>query len=277
MARVWKVGSRWDEFGAAGTSIKEFFMQYNIAIVGTDQERVLSEVKKGDYIGLADGYRIIAVGKVFEEPKRLAKYNFKKSDFPERFEYDDYNVGFRADFKELSFPLKYEKRGTFCEAFQIADEVIELYNKLSSPFDITPSEILDRIIENEYVVPIYQRPYSWEKPQIERFINDIFAHYWGEETVSMPETMFIGTMELSDDDGGKQYKNIVDGQQRLTTLMLLLQVLKLRFPDCTKNKNIWLKTIVNNGSQQKLMDEFLNLPLIDIKDNVTNRYLCFFN
>ena len=131
MERVWKVGSRWDEYGAAGTSIKEFFMQYNIAIIGTnDRERVLRDVKKGHYVALADGYKIVAVGKVFEEPQRLSKYNLQKADLPAIFKVDEDNVGIRADFKQIETPFQYERRGTFFEAFQIAEKVIKLYNEL---------------------------------------------------------------------------------------------------------------------------------------------------
>ncbi|MEI6143762.1 MAG: DUF262 domain-containing protein, partial [Mariniphaga sp.] len=272
---VWKIGSRWDEYGAAGTSIKEFFMQYNIAIIGTnDRERVLRDVKKGHYIALADGYNIVAVGKVFEEPQRLSKYNLQKADLPAIFKVDEDNVGIRADFKQIEIPFQYERRGTFFEAFQIAEKVIKLYNELYNSFDIKPSKILKNIVDDQYVVPIYQRPYSWEKAQIERFINDIFANYWGEESLSIPETMFIGTMELSDGIYlGNNCINIIDGQQRITTLMLLLQVLRLRYTYRSEFQNIRLNTTVNNGSEQNLLDEFWALSLFDLKDNKTNRYI----
>ena len=34
-----------------------------------------------------------------------------------------------------------------------------------------------------YVIPIYQRPYSWTESQIKKFINDIFASFWGYEQI----------------------------------------------------------------------------------------------
>lgn len=48
-----------------------------------------------------------------------------------------------------------------------------------------------------YVIPIYQRPYSWTESQIKKFINDIFASFWGYEQDKDAEPMFIGTMQLS--------------------------------------------------------------------------------
>ena len=32
-----------------------------------------------------------------------------------------------------------------------------------------------------YIIPIYQRPYSWTETQLKKFINDIFASFWGYE------------------------------------------------------------------------------------------------
>lgn len=280
MARVWKVGSRWHEHGAAGTSIKDFFLQYNIAIIGTDSDhaRVLRDVKIGDYIALADGYTIIAVGRVFEKPRRLREYNFKNTDFPGWYENHESNVGIRADFRPLTGAerFEYKKMRTFCEAFQIAGKVIELYKNLFNPFSIKPSTNLMGLMDKHYVIPIYQRPYSWEEKNVERFINDIFFNYWGEGTVSPPESMFIGTMELSNPtmrELGENTIEVVDGQQRLSTMMLLLQVLKLRYPDCNKISTIDIATKVYNGSEQSLLNQVETLPIAELKKDSTNRYL----
>ncbi len=32
-----------------------------------------------------------------------------------------------------------------------------------------------------YIIPIYQRPYSWTETQLKKFVNDIFASFWGYE------------------------------------------------------------------------------------------------
>jgi uncharacterized protein with ParB-like and HNH nuclease domain len=100
----------------------------------------------------------------------------------------------------------------------------------------------------KFVIPIYQRPYSWGDEQLRKFISDIFTSFWGNDGDSKEEPMFIGTMQLST----KNYKDeqeIIDGQQRLTSLLLFLKVLKIKFPRCEELEKIsldWLSTRVNN-------------------------------
>lgn len=110
----------------------------------------------------------------------------------------------------------------------------------------------------KYIIPIYQRPYAWKNEQISKFIQDIFLSYWGTDDVVIQEPMFIGTMQLSYKKEGVQ--EIIDGQQRLSTFLILLKVLHKEYADCDAMKNItfnWLETRVNNGEQQKYLEEFI--------------------
>ena len=93
------------------------------------------------------------------------------------------------------------------------------------------SENKTQIILNgkiRYVVPIYQRPYSWKEDQVKKFISDIFISFWGHDGLGRSDNMFIGTMQLSKPTSvGVQ--EVIDGQQRLSTFLLLLKVLQLKF------------------------------------------------
>ncbi len=73
-----------------------------------------------------------------------------------------------------------------------------------------------------YEVPIYQRNYAWEKDQIETLIQDIYDAY-----TANPQKVvyYIGTLVIFD-RGGKVYE-VIDGQQRLTTIYLVLNALNL--------------------------------------------------
>ncbi len=76
-----------------------------------------------------------------------------------------------------------------------------------------------------YAVPVYQRPYSWETTQINTILDDIFTAYKLPET-EREEGYFIGSIYIHDRNeklkGLIQKYEIIDGQQRLTTLSLLL-------------------------------------------------------
>ncbi len=72
-----------------------------------------------------------------------------------------------------------------------------------------------------FCVPEYQRPYSWEKSHCEQLYEDIFDSNRENEyflgTIILQEVGKIGT--------GKEY-DVIDGQQRITTLQILLACLR---------------------------------------------------
>ncbi|MCU6178101.1 DUF262 domain-containing protein [Enterobacter roggenkampii] len=68
-------------------------------------------------------------------------------------------------------------------------------------------------------IPRFQRPYSWEKDEVENFWEDI--------TKNNDENYFIGSMVVF--QSVKPYFGIVDGQQRLTTITIILSVIRDAF------------------------------------------------
>jgi len=78
----------------------------------------------------------------------------------------------------------------------------------------------------QYRIPIYQRDYSWEADQIDDFVADLYPFS------SNGTEHFFGTIVLTDSDPGPQYqgpdkvKYIIDGQQRITTSLLTISVLR---------------------------------------------------
>ena len=78
---------------------------------------------------------------------------------------------------------------------------------------ITIEKILN---EDTYIIPIYQRNYEWEQPQIDRLIRDV-------NSIEEDERYYLGTLvTFKRDDGSYE---LVDGQQRHTTLNLIKAVL----------------------------------------------------
>ncbi len=76
-----------------------------------------------------------------------------------------------------------------------------------------------------YTVPVYQRPYSWEQVQINTFLDDIMNTYSLPKSES-EEGYFIGSIYIYDKDealnGLIRMYDIIDGQQRMTTISLIL-------------------------------------------------------
>lgn len=73
-----------------------------------------------------------------------------------------------------------------------------------------------------YEVPIYQRNFAWEKDEISALIQDVYDAFTTEK-----QTYFIGTLVTF--HKGDQVYEVIDGQQRLTTINLLLGVLGIPF------------------------------------------------
>lgn len=105
---------------------------------------------------------------------------------------------------------------------------------------------IDKIYNGEkatYEVPIYQRNYAWEKDEISSLIQDVFDA-WSTEK----KTYFIGTL-VSFHKGDQVYE-VIDGQQRLTTINLVLGVLKIT----TKNKLTYRARKKSNDTIQNIPD-----------------------
>lgn len=74
-----------------------------------------------------------------------------------------------------------------------------------------------------YEIPIYQRNYAWENDEIQALVQDVYDAY--QKTPEKP--YYIGTL-VSYHKGDNVYE-IIDGQQRLTTLRLLLDALDVQY------------------------------------------------
>lgn len=66
----------------------------------------------------------------------------------------------------------------------------------------------------------YQRAYAWEDKEIGQLIDDI-----NDIDIDSAENYYIGSLIVSKVQGKADTYEVVDGQQRLTTLFLLLQYL----------------------------------------------------
>ena len=143
---------------------------------------------------------------------------------------------------------------------------------LKSRVNKKSQSILDRNVN--YIIPIYQRPYSWTETQVEKFISDVFKSFWGNNKTTPDEPMFIGTMQLSKINKNNE-QDIIDGQQRITTFLILIKVLQLQYGNCKELNEInlnWLSTEVNNGKQQLNLEALINANDLESAFNL-NRYL----
>lgn len=84
--------------------------------------------------------------------------------------------------------------------------------------ELSISDIFNSTEKFIYEIPIYQRNYAWGKDEIEALVHDVW-----DACEMNKDTYFIGTL-VSFDKGDHKYE-VIDGQQRLTTLYLILKAL----------------------------------------------------
>lgn len=87
-----------------------------------------------------------------------------------------------------------------------------------------------------YQIPIYQRPYQWTEENCEKLLDDLFFNYEDDRE----SDYFCGSLVLiliSEDSKKAKTYDVVDGQQRLSTFILLAKVLATLYSDLdTKNQ-----------------------------------------
>ncbi len=84
-------------------------------------------------------------------------------------------------------------------------------------------DILATELSAYYQIPDYQRPYQWTEKNCEKLLDDLFSSY----ECYKESDYFCGSLVLiaiSEGSKAKTY-DIVDGQQRLSTFILLAKVL----------------------------------------------------
>ena len=77
-----------------------------------------------------------------------------------------------------------------------------------------------------FEIPAYQRPYSWEEEHAGALLDDLLDALKDDEEVSEMTPYFLGSIVLIK-EGNRPESDIIDGQQRLTTLTLLIRALQL--------------------------------------------------
>ena len=83
-----------------------------------------------------------------------------------------------------------------------------------------------------FIIPSYQRPYSWEYDQCSQLFTDIV------EAFESGNEFFVGNILMAKSPVEKNRPRIVDGQQRLLTLWLMFKVMYLIYPELNDLKTV---------------------------------------
>lgn len=76
-----------------------------------------------------------------------------------------------------------------------------------------------------YEIPVFQRAYAWGNAEVDDLLDDLFADHDLTADQTYDEPYFLGSIVLAAGDEASSPLAVLDGQQRLTTISLILAVL----------------------------------------------------
>lgn len=98
-------------------------------------------------------------------------------------------------------------------------------------------DIKKLLTEDSYVIPMYQRNYAWADQEINQLIDDVLDY---QTKGSNNDNYYIGTLVVYKQKDGSY--EVIDGQQRLTTLSLLAIYLKNEPDESDESVLSWYQT-----------------------------------
>lgn len=98
----------------------------------------------------------------------------------------------------------------------------------------------------DFLIPDYQRPYAWGEDECATLWDDLFAFAFPnddyEQFDSKSDEYFLGPIVTFKNDDGKL--EIIDGQQRLTTIMLLLRAFYDKFANMKDKQSVKTRSTI---------------------------------
>ncbi len=156
-------------------------------------------------------------------------------------------------------------------------------------------DILATALVSYYQIPDYQRPYQWTEKNCEKLLDDLFFNYEDDRE----SDYFCGSLVLiliSEDSKKAKTYDIVDGQQRLSTFILLAKVLATLYSErLTEESKDYLQEslITKYGKKDRLnfsavgfnskkdfqyaLTSFNDAPINNNKNNYLKNAICLKN
>ncbi|WP_154079096.1 DUF262 domain-containing protein [Helicobacter pylori] len=120
--------------------------------------------------------------------------------------------------------------------------------------------------DSYYQIPIYQRPYQWTEENCEELLNDLFENYEDQKDDYFCGSLVLIKIDTDSKTNAKTY-DIVDGQQRLSTFILLAKVLATLYSErLTEESKDYLQESLNGRYRKKDRLNFNDIGFNSKKD-----------
>ncbi len=128
--------------------------------------------------------------------------------------------------------------------------------------------ITDLLKEN-FIIPSYQRGYRWKERQVINLLDDIWNFRKDNENSNKEVFYCLQPIVVSKKENGWE---LIDGQQRLTTIYIILQCLKKQM-DALEKKNYSIYYETRFGSK-KFLEELSESSLNQSEENIDFFHIC---
>ncbi|WP_018674918.1 DUF262 domain-containing protein [Riemerella columbina] len=98
----------------------------------------------------------------------------------------------------------------------------------------TIGKLFGEMQNKKFIIPDYQRPYKWDIEKCETLWVDI--ENFSQTDARLGADYFLGTIVSYKNDNGNQ--EIIDGQQRITSFMLMLRAFYKKLEDMTEDEDV---------------------------------------
>jgi hypothetical protein len=126
---------------------------------------------------------------------------------------------------------------------------------------------LQSLFEKKLTIPEYQRPYVWTKVEIDKLLYQFSEHLNRNVATGDKPNFYLGSIVLHKEG---DHFNIIDGQQRITTLQVLGLLKELQFNETEYSHPITLKNIKTNYDFYRSQEfQLINFESINITVVIT--------
>ena len=133
------------------------------------------------------------------------------------------------------------------------------------PYDKTVRDLLGS--KRQFVIPRFQREYSWDKKNYQEFLEDMLGNLIIKDGRISSSQYFLGTMLFIGDfaEGTEQEIQVVDGQQRLTTITILFSAMSdifLTLGEQTLSRQLfaYIMTEDDDGNEVRILKSKTSYP-----------------
>lgn len=133
------------------------------------------------------------------------------------------------------------------------------------PYDKTVRDLLGS--KRQFVIPRFQREYSWDKKNYQEFLEDMLGNLIIKDGRISSSQYFLGTMLFIGNfaEGTEQEIQVVDGQQRLTTITILFSAMSdifLTLGEQTLSRQLfaYIMTEDDDGNEVRILKSKTSYP-----------------